>query len=185
MAVLLTPGPTNTLLAAAGLNKGIRGAMPLVGLELAGYIVAISIWGVFFIPLQAKISWLSIMFRVTSSVYLLYIAVDVWRTASLNSVSIKRNVGSKRLFFATILNPKGFLFSTAILPKGTFENISLYLLAMAVFSCVLIPIGIIWVGIGATVRSETLKDGKEIFFRRVTSLILVFFSIFILYKSFT
>ena len=40
--VLLTPGPTNTLLAAAGLNRGAKKALPLIAFELGGYFIAIS-----------------------------------------------------------------------------------------------------------------------------------------------
>ncbi|EMR4172488.1 LysE family translocator, partial [Pseudomonas aeruginosa] len=52
-AILLTPGPTNTLLAAAGLAQGFRRAAPLVGFELAGYLVGITAWGLFLASAQA------------------------------------------------------------------------------------------------------------------------------------
>ncbi|SAK46672.1 putative transmembrane protein [Caballeronia hypogeia] len=45
VVILVTPGPTNTLLAAAGLRRGVKRAMPLVGAELGGYFIAISAWG--------------------------------------------------------------------------------------------------------------------------------------------
>lgn len=45
--VLMMPGPTNTLLAAAGLRQGVKRAARLAGVELAGYAVSISAWGCF------------------------------------------------------------------------------------------------------------------------------------------
>jgi threonine/homoserine/homoserine lactone efflux protein len=42
IVVLITPGPTNTLLAAAGLRHGVRPSLPLIAGELAGYLVSIS-----------------------------------------------------------------------------------------------------------------------------------------------
>ena len=43
--ILFTPGPTNTLLATAGLQSGWARAGKLIPFELAGYVVAISVWG--------------------------------------------------------------------------------------------------------------------------------------------
>ena len=45
--VLIMPGPTNTLLAAAGLRQGVKRAARLAGAELAGYVASISVWGGF------------------------------------------------------------------------------------------------------------------------------------------
>ena len=42
--VLLMPGPTNTLLAAAGLKQDLRRSAHLTVAELAGYLVSISLW---------------------------------------------------------------------------------------------------------------------------------------------
>jgi threonine/homoserine/homoserine lactone efflux protein len=36
IVVLITPGPTNTLLGAAGLRHGVQRSLPLIAAELAG-----------------------------------------------------------------------------------------------------------------------------------------------------
>mgnify|MGYP003418222900 FL=1 len=76
--VLLTPGPTNTLLAAAGLGRGWRDARPLILFELMGYLIAISGWGILLASIGKYYPWVSVAVRVVCSGYLLYVAVKMW-----------------------------------------------------------------------------------------------------------
>ena len=55
VAILSLPGPTNTLLAAAGLRQGVRRSLPLIAAELGGYLVSISVWGHFLVQADAVI----------------------------------------------------------------------------------------------------------------------------------
>ena len=43
--ILLTPGPTNTLLASAGISAGLRRSVSLLPFECLGYLCATSLWG--------------------------------------------------------------------------------------------------------------------------------------------
>ena len=43
--ILAVPGPTNTLLALAGINQGVRRSIRLLPFECLGYLLAISLWG--------------------------------------------------------------------------------------------------------------------------------------------
>jgi len=53
VAVLATPGPTNTLLATSGAISGFRRSLPLLGGELGGYLLAIVVLLSFIGPIVA------------------------------------------------------------------------------------------------------------------------------------
>lgn len=182
--ILLTPGPTNTLLAAAGLERGARGALPLIASELLGYLIAISVWGAVLAPLQSSYPWIAILARAASSLYMIHIAVTVWRAASVLPASGRRSIGPKALFVATLLNPKALLFSCAIFPIVAADNMQVYLKAAALFFCLLIPIGIAWTMFGAALANGRLKFVDRIKLQRATALVLCAFSACIAWATF-
>lgn len=46
ITILLTPGPTNTLLASSGIESGVKKSIKLIPAEAMGYFIAISLWGI-------------------------------------------------------------------------------------------------------------------------------------------
>lgn len=45
VSILLTPGPTNTLLASSGIQVGVRKSFRLIPAEAFGYLISITLWG--------------------------------------------------------------------------------------------------------------------------------------------
>src|SRR3979490_428653 len=79
--VLITPGPTNILLAASGSTQGVKRSMPLIGSELLGYVLSISFWGYLIASTSQTMHWFSASVRLVSSGYILYLAMRMWHTA--------------------------------------------------------------------------------------------------------
>jgi len=175
--VLVMPGPTNTLLAAAGLRWGIRRSAHLTGAEFAGYLVSISGWGYFLSHAASSLTWLPTLLRIASSLYLAYLSVRMWHTANLLPSSAQRTIGLRVLFTATLLNPKAILFAGTIFPVAAFESVAAYLEAMAIFTTLLVPIGLAWIALGAELGSARLMRISPVHVQRCASIILAAFSL--------
>jgi threonine/homoserine/homoserine lactone efflux protein len=182
-AILLTPGPTNTILAVAGLGQGTRAALPLIVFELFGYLVGISAWGIFLTSAQHHYPWLGVVVRVASSAYLVYVAVKLWRAAQHVAVPGQgRLIGPGAMFVATLLNPKGLLFASVIFPAGAFGNLPLYLGAMLLFCSLLVPIGFTWIKFGAALSGGRWFHPSKL--QRAAALVIGMFSATIAWAAF-
>jgi len=177
VAVLLAvPGPTNTLLAAAGLRQGFAQSARLTGAELAGYLLSITLWGRFLEQAAQAFAWLPAVVRVTASLYIAYLAVRMWRAARTVPSAAQQMIGMRALFIATLLNPKGILFASAIFPALAFQTVPAYLTAMGVFAALLVPIGLAWVLFGATLGGERMRWIDPAKMQRGASIVLGLFS---------
>jgi threonine/homoserine/homoserine lactone efflux protein len=182
--VLIMPGPTNTLLAAAGLRQGMKRAAPLAAAELAGYVMSISVWGGFLANVAHSLNWLPMLVRVASCLYIAYLAIRMWRTAIAFQASPKADIGMRTLFVATLLNPKAILFAGTIFPAGAFSNRMLYLEAMGIFAALLLPIGLLWIAFGAALGRGRLRWISTEGMQRCASLVLGAFSVSLAWSLF-
>ena len=182
--VLIMPGPTNTLLAAAGLRQGVKRAVPLAGAELAGYVVSISVWGGFLAHAAHSVSWPPLLVRIASCLYIAYLAVRMWRTAVAFQASTQTAIGPRTLFVATLLNPKAILFAGTIFPAAAFADVPAYLSAMGIFAALLLPIGLVWIAFGAALGSGRLIWISTEGVQRFASIVLGAFSISLAWSLF-
>ncbi|WP_233856543.1 LysE family translocator [Paraburkholderia sp. HD33-4] len=183
VVVLVTPGPTNTLLAAAGLRDGLRRALPLIAAELAGYLVSISAWGRFFAHAAQAWPWLPSLLRVAASAYIAWLALDMWRAAVALPGSTQRAGNARTLFVATLLNPKGLLFGGTIFPAAAFMHLPAYLLAMGMFAGLAAPIALAWIAFGAALGSGRLGRLEPVKVQRGASIVLGAFSVSLVWAA--
>ncbi len=176
--ILLTPGPTNTLLAAAGLQHGFRRAALLPLAEFFGYLIAITFWGRFMAGVAHVLPWLGTLVRVACSLYIAWLAVAMWRASGFGSADAG-TVGVRTLFVATLLNPKAILFASTIFPASAFQDRGAYLEAMAVFAALVLPVGCLWIGFGASVGARRVRWLRPHHVLRAASVVLGSFSAWI------
>ena len=96
ITILLTPGPTNTLLASSGIETGVKKSLKLIPAEVVGYFIAISAWGVLIDSIAESLPILPPILKLFSAVYIIYLAFKLWKTstvaADLNQPSITANL---------------------------------------------------------------------------------------------
>jgi threonine/homoserine/homoserine lactone efflux protein len=177
VVVLLTPGPTNTLLASAGLRQGVRRSLPLIAAELVGYLLSISAWGHFLFHAARTLPWLPSILRVAAALYIAWLAIDMWRRAVALPDSAQLSTGVRTLLIATLLNPKGLLFAGTIFPAAAFAQWPAYLLCVSIFGCLLVPIGLAWIAFGAALAGNRLRWLDPAKMQRGASIVLGVFSL--------
>lgn len=133
VTILLTPGPTNTLLASAGIQAGVKQSLKLIPAEVMGYLIAITSWGILLESVSHFIPWLPPVLKLISATFILYLAFKLW-TTSTNDIKLDNPlITPKALFVATLLNPKALLFASAIFPHAAWEVFHVYFIHIAVY----------------------------------------------------
>lgn len=154
LAVLGTPGPTNTLLATAGATGGVRRSLPLVPAEAAGYAISVLTLGLVLGPVLARMPALDATLRGAVGAYLLLLAVRLWRRgkATLRTAALVTPV---QVFLTTLLNPKAIVFALGIVPFGA-PRVWPYMLAfLSLTACVALG----WIVAGAMLGGVAGRGG--------------------------
>lgn len=181
--ILLTPGPTNTLLASSGIQVGIKKSFRLIPAEAFGYLIAISCWGFLIGKVTTHAPLLPIILKLFSAFYIVYIAIKLWRTADLEHSLAQPTIRSLELFCATLLNPKALLFASAIFPVSVWKNLDYYVVHMLMFLLLLIPIAFFWTFLGSVLASNRIKWLNQSNMQKTASLVLMSFSIPMSYSA--
>ena len=142
--VLLTPGPTNTVLAACGATMGFRRAALLPIAEATGYVIAISSFAIFAALAQDDHALLAVV-RLAAAAWLIYSACRLWRTPFDPDPAI-RDTAFRRVLLTTIVNPKAMLVGTILIPAGVGTAAPAWIATYAALSTVA---GLGWVTLGS------------------------------------
>lgn len=183
VTILLTPGPTNTLLASSGIQVGIKKSFRLIPSEAFGYLISITAWGFLIDKVATYLPLLPVILKLFSVSYIVYLAIKLWRTANVEVSFDQTVIGAKELFLATLLNPKALLFATAIFPAITWLNMNYYVAHMLTFLLLIVPIAFFWTYIGSVLASNKIGWLNQTNLQRTASLVLLSFSIPLSYSA--
>jgi threonine/homoserine/homoserine lactone efflux protein len=172
LALLATPGPTNTLMAAAGAQRGLVRSLPLLAGELGGYAIAITIWIELVGAAAAAQPLVPVIAKFIAAAFLLWSAWKLWANAGHADLA-QRGITLGRVFATTLLNPKALVFAFAIFPHVSFVARLPYL---AVFGALVVATAIGWMTLGmAAARSSAgLLTSSRV--ERITAVALAVFA---------
>lgn len=144
-ALLITPGPTNTLLAVAGAERGVARAVRLIPAEIAGYLTTVAPLAVLGGTLLAAAPEVRPVITAVAALWVGWLALGFWRMAraqgggagSGGEVDTRAPaVTAAKIFVTTLLNPKALVFGLVLLPAGpslpaAFVNFVLQIVVVA------------------------------------------------------
>lgn len=172
LALLATPGPTNTLMAASGAQRGLIPSLHLLAGELGGYFIAITVWIELVGAAGASQPLVPVIAKFIAAAFLLWSAWKLWTNAGSADLA-QRGITLGRVFLTTLINPKALVFAFAIFPHlGFVERLSY----MGVFAVLVVGTAIGWMALGtiAARSSAGLLTSSRV--ERITALALLVFA---------
>lgn len=173
LALLLTPGPTNTLLTLGAATRGLRASLPLLLGELFGYLAVVVPLATVAAPLLDGRPALAIALRFAAACWVLFLAVRLWRVSSAKTAKGGSSfVTTRQVFLTTVLNPKAPIIGLVIMPHGPLVQIAP---ALALFSLLVLGAGTSFLVLGGLVGRTPLLSPRIVY--RVAAFFLAVFSI--------
>ena len=172
LALLATPGPTNTLMAAAGAQRGVSRSLPLLLGELGGYLIAITAWIELVGAAGASQPLVPVIAKLVAAGFLLWSAWKLWVQAGQADLA-QRGITLGRVFATTLINPKALVFAFAIFPHVSFMARLPYL---GLFGGLVLGTAVGWMALGrvAARSSAGLLTSSRV--ERITAVALAVFA---------
>lgn len=142
LSLLLAPGPTNTLMAVAGADGGLRQVWRLIPAEVAGYLLVVVPLAFLGAEVAARWPLVSVVVTVAASVWVLLLAVRLWSASSRSAG--EQPVSARRILVTTLLNPKALVFGLVLLPPPSSPE--LFLSRLAMFCGLVTATALVWGG---------------------------------------
>ncbi|PDV86060.1 hypothetical protein CO652_23170 [Rhizobium sp. H4] len=169
--LLLSPGPTNTLVGLASARKSFWVVLRLLPAELLGYLTMI-------LPL----TWLggelitrwpeaALVLKAAAAIWVMYLAIKLWLAASRDVVN--HSVTARRIFVTTTLNPKALVFGLVLLPQSDAPDILPKLLIFVVLASI---VAVVWCIIGRLTQVGVPSHFRQMILHRTASVWLAIVS---------
>ncbi len=173
LALLLTPGPTNTLLTVGAAAHGFRKSLPLLLGELSGYLTVVIPLATIAAALLEGRPMLAAGLRIVAACWVLFLAARLWLVSSKPAGEVgAKAVTVGQIFLTTMLNPKAPIIGLVIMPHGTLTEIAPVL---ALFSLLVAGAGTCFLALGSLVGQAPVLSPRLIY--RIAAAFLVVFSL--------
>lgn len=157
LALLLAPGPTNTLIGVAGSQGGLSRAARLIPAELAGYLTAVLPLALLGSRFFAEFPVVALILKSAAAVWVMFLAIKLWGRASQpESLGF---VSAGRVFITTALNPKALVVSLILLPP---LGDPAFLPRLGAFCVLVMAVALLWGSAGTLLSGRKPGNGARI-----------------------
>ncbi len=179
--LLLTPGPTNTLMSIAGASAGMRRVVSLLPAEILGYLLTIVPLTILGSSLFATWPQAATGVKVLAGLWIMALALRLWRLP--DPAAAKERVTPGQVFITTLLNPKALIFGLVLIPGPPDARFLPYL---TVFCSLVISIALLWGFAGQLTQTGAASGQRRLqIFQRAAALWLMFISISLIARTLT
>jgi threonine/homoserine/homoserine lactone efflux protein len=147
LGLLLTPGPTNSLLAIAGAERGWARALRLVPAEVAGYLATTLPLALVGAHLLEAAPQARAALTTVAGLWVLWLALSMWRLPGAGHGGL--TVTGRHVFVTTLLNPKALVFGLVLLPA---EETARLVAQFGTFVALVVGVAMGWAALGAGLR---------------------------------
>lgn len=173
LALLLTPGPTNTLLTVGAAARGFRSSLPLLIGELAGYLAVVVPLATIAASLLEGRPALASALRLAAALWVLFLAIRLWRVSAIQKNPDSASaVTISQVFLTTLLNPKAPIIGLVIMPHGPLAQIAP---AIGLFSLLVAGAGTSFLVLGSLIGRAPVLSPQLVY--RVAAVCLGVFSL--------
>ncbi len=165
LALLIAPGPTNTLMGVAGAQAGLGRVVRLLPAELAGYLTTVLplVW----LGAEMLARWpaASLVLKLMAAFWVMALAVRMWGLRSAGAAS--RPVTARQVFVTTMLNPKALVFGLVLLPAPGQAD---FAPRLALFCLMVSCVALLWGAAGALTQLGAGAERRLMLVQRIASL---------------
>lgn len=168
--LLLTPGPTNILLAFSAVSSGVRHTVPMLAAAVLAYMVIILAVAALaaLIPAADQVE-LRTGVRICAVLWLLWLAYSVWTTK--DDGAEVRLVAVRQVFVTTLINPKAMIVALLVQSEGMTAQFLVTIAALVALA------GAAWIVVGLVVRRSGSNLLGQRSLRRASAICLAGFGI--------
>ncbi|QDL97040.1 hypothetical protein FLL57_06855 [Rhodopseudomonas palustris] len=179
LALLLAPGPTNTLIGLAGAKGGLGRVARLLPAELLGYLTAILPIAYLGADLMAALPAAALIVKVAAAAWVMLLAVRLWH---LNPSGATGAVSARRVYLTTLLNPKALIFGLVLLPAPHEVDFAAHLM---MFCLMVGAVALLWGFAGTMTQIGAGGDHRFRLTQRIASLWLALVSLSLIADALT
>ena len=172
LALLLSPGPTNVLMALAGAQSGWRRVLLFVPAALVGYLAMVVPLAWLGAEMLGRWPMLAVGLKLAAAAWVMVLAVRLWGLREAGDRAGEVTAG--RVLVTTMLNPKALIFGLVLLPAPADEA---FLPKLLLFCLMVMGVSLVWGSAGTIAQGGQDGASRLQVIRRVASVWLAFVSI--------